>query len=181
MQKIKLNDVKRYLKTLSKDELEKELLNVYKNFKDVKDYLSIKIDEGNSEEILIDYKNKILDEFFPDKGIGKHDFNNIRKNISNFKKVCSNNRQIVDLILYAVEQGVRYTNTYGDINENFYVNVGKLFIEAINHMIDNEIAIEYIKRCDKIVDDTSEVGWGFPDVMDEIFIENLSDYIDFEE
>lgn len=181
MREIKHKDVKKHLKGLSKNELEKEVLNLYKKFKDVKEYFSIELNKDNPEAILSYYKEKLLEQFFPKRGFGSCNLRLIRKHISNFKKVCNNSRYVVDLILYAVEKGVLFTNTYGDIHEQFYISIEKLFYEATKCIHENELTIEYIKRCKKIVDDSRNIGWGFSDGMDEIFIENLSDYMDFEE
>lgn len=181
MKENKSSDVKKYLRSLSKDEMEKELLNLIKIFKEVKEYYSIKLNGDNSDEILTNYKDKILNEFFPKRGHGKFNFTNIRKTISNFKKISSNPRQIADLVLYSVEQGVKFTNTYGSINERFYISLEKLFDEATKFIKANKIAEDFVKRCKKIVSDSASIGWGFSDAVEDIISENLSDYIEIKD
>ena len=181
LKEINQNDVKKHLKELSKNELEKEVLNLYKKFKDVKEYFSIELNKDNLEGILSYYKEKISNEFIIERDIEDINFRLIRKYISDFKKNCSNSRYVVDLILYAVEQGVLLIDNYGDITEQFYISVEKLFADATKHMRINELTKEYVKRCKKIVDDSSNVGWGFSDTMYDIYYESFSEYIDFEE
>jgi len=60
MREIKHIDVKKHLKELSKNELEKEVLNLYKKFKDVKEYFSIELNKDNLEGILSYYKEKMV-------------------------------------------------------------------------------------------------------------------------
>lgn len=179
MKDIKITDIKKHLKSLTKDEIEKEILTLIKNYKEVKEYFSIKLNEDNIDEILNKYKEKILIEFFPNRGFGSFNFTNIRKTISDFKKISTNNSQIVDLTLYAVEQGVNFTNTYGDINERFYMSIEKLYDEATRYMVENNLAVEFVRRCDEIVTKASGIGWGFSDTMEDIYYNNLSDYIEY--
>ena len=85
MREIKHIDVKKHLKELSKNELEKEVLNLYKKFKDVKEYFSIESNKDNLEGILSYYKEKISNEFIIERDIEDINFRLIRKKIKYFK------------------------------------------------------------------------------------------------
>lgn len=90
-------------------------------------------------------------------------------------------------MLYYVEMGIEFTNTYGDINEAFY-NSGEAMYEsvvsAINKQDDSEIYNNFKDRLKAVVDDTDGMGWSFHDELNDIYWEikwlDLED-IDFDE
>jgi hypothetical protein len=60
-------------------------LNLYKKFKDVKEYFSIESNKDNLEGILSYYKEKISNEFIIERDIEDINFRLIRKKIKYFK------------------------------------------------------------------------------------------------
>ena len=75
-------------------------------------------------------------------------------------------------MLYYVEMGVEFTNTYGDINESFYNSVERMYqsvIERINKHKNPMIFNTLSKRLKAIVDDTDGIGWGFHDGLNYIY------------
>lgn len=77
-------------------------------------------------------------------------------------------------MLFYVETGVEATNTYGDLYEEFYSSVGKMYwsvIEAINNHKDSRIFSVLSKRLKAVVDDTGGIGWGFHDNLTEMYHE----------
>ena len=76
---------------------------------------------------------------------------------------------LIDIMLFYVEQGVRFTDAYGDIDEPFYISMETMYEKAVNEIIKHRLKDTFQKRCQKIVSDTSEMGWGFPDTLSEIY------------
>ena len=60
-------------------------MNLYKKFKDVKEYFSIESNKDNLEGILSYYKEKISNEFIIERDIEDINFRLIRKKIKYFK------------------------------------------------------------------------------------------------
>ncbi len=80
------------------------------------------------------------------------------------------------MLVYYVEQGVACTCQYGDIHQTFYISLESAFEEAVGLVCktgSTEIAEEFRSRMERIVADTSNVGWGFHDSLLEVF---YSDY-----
>ena len=73
------------------------------------------------------------------------------------------------MMLFYVEQGVKFTNEYGDIEEAFYNSMESMFDKAVKLMGQNDLKDLFQKRCQKVVDDTSGIGWGFHDTLSEIY------------
>lgn len=179
MKDIKISELKKHLKELTKDDLEKEILALVKNYKEVKEYFSVKLNPNNEVFLLEEYKNKILMEFFPKRGFGKFNFTNIKKAISDYKKLSNNSKLIADLIFYAVENGVDFTNQFGDITEKFYISIENIFDAGTKYIVEQGIVYDFLKRCDNIVTEASGIGWGFSDTIEDIYYGNLSDFIEF--
>jgi hypothetical protein len=72
-------------------------------------------------------------------------------------------------MLFYVEQGVRFTDAYGDIDEPFYISMETMYEKAVNDIIKHRLKDTFQKRCQRIVLDTSEMGWGFHDTLSEIY------------
>jgi hypothetical protein len=158
-----------YLKNFSKDELIREILELSKTFGSVKDYYQIKL--SPQKELLISekYKKIIQNEFFPTRGIGKARLSVAKKAIVDFIKVSETPTSVVDIMLFYVEQGVKFTNAYGDINEPFYESMEKMYEVAVECMSKHKIKEAFKERCRKIVEDTSDMGWGFYDNLEQLY------------
>ena len=76
------------------------------------------------------YKARIRHEFFPARGFGAARLSVARKAIANYRKLSPPPASLADLMLFYVETGVQYTNTYGDINATFYRSMETMFQRA---------------------------------------------------
>lgn len=77
-------------------------------------------------------------------------------------------------MLYYVEMGIEFTNTYGVINESFYNSVVAMYeavVSAINKQDDSEIYNNFRNRLKAVVEDTNDMGWGVHDEFSDIYCE----------
>jgi len=172
---LSMTELKNILKQQTKEDLVNLLAECYKNNDKIKELISAKY-AGNDavKQIFEDYKIKIQNVFFPDRLSGRLMLSEARKAISDFKKLCTDEKLILDLMLYYVETGVEFTNTYGDLYEEFYSSVEKMYwsvIEAINKHKDSRIFSVFSKRLKAVVDNTSGIGWGFHDNLTDMYHE----------
>lgn len=163
--KITLNHLKQYLKACSPEELIADITDLFKKYPSVKDYYQIKLYTKDEKEIATKYKKIIEDEFFPGRGLGKARLSVAKKAISEYKKVCKTEASLIDIMLFYVEQGVRFTDAYGDIDEPFYLSMEGMYEKAVEMIVKSGLRDSFQKRCKKIVEDTSEIGWGFYDTQ----------------
>lgn len=110
-------NLKKYITNLSSDELKQELTDLINRFSQVREYYHIRINPTEYQEILNEYKKRIKLEFFPEKGYGEGRPSVGKAPILQFLKVSSSRENLIDLMLYYVEQGIKYTLAYGDIDE----------------------------------------------------------------
>ncbi len=162
-----LREVKSELNKLDKKELIKHISELYKKYKPVKEYFDFYINP-DEKKLLEQYKEKVKEGFFPKRGF-QLKLSISRKAINDFKKLGTSAESLADLLLYFVENGVEFTNKYGDIDENFYTSVESTYSNALEIIDKNGLLDNFKKRAYKIVTDTDEIGWGFQDYLEDLY------------
>ena len=177
LQQLKMTDLKKYLASKNQPELIREILDLCKLFSNVKEYYAAKIVPDAEQEVLEKYMKIIKNEFFPDRGFGKLRYSIINKAISDFKKVSKTPIHIAELMVSCVENGVEFTNAYGDIDERFYIKMVAMYENAADYVMKETLEDTFQKRFWKIVDESAGIGWGFYEAL----IETYYSYFDDEE
>lgn len=167
--KTNLTTLKQHLKQASKEELIDEISELFKTFKSVKEYYQLKLSPETEQYVGENYKQTIEHEFFPARGFGKARLSAARKAVNDYKKVCRDPAALVDMMLFYVEQGVKFTDAYGDIDEPFYNSMESMFESATKAIAKYGLQGVAKRRCRTIVQDTSQTGWGFHDALREIY------------
>jgi len=72
-------------------------------------------------------------------------------------------------MLYYAEMGVRFTSEYGDIDEPFYNSMESMYEAAALFVTEHKIGQQYQARFEKMVADTSGIGWGFHDQLTYLY------------
>lgn len=164
-----LSELKRHLKSSSPDELINDITELFKRFDSVKDYYQVKLAPKDDTPIREKYKKIIKNEFFPARGLGKAKLSVAKKAVSDYKKVSANPAGVADVMLFYVEQGVQFTNEYGDIDESFYNSMESMYENVLKWLIKCDLRDEFQARCQKIVTDTSHIGWGVHDGLSDLY------------
>lgn len=123
------------------------------------------------ESAIEPYRKRIVDEFFPARGFGKLGLREARKAITDYRRATKDMAGTLDLMLTYVEQGTRFTNQYGDIEESFYNSMESVLGEAIKLASGHPDLYE--QSCDRFTGlkrATDGIGWGYGD--------NISDMVD---
>ena len=166
-------EFKNILKQQSRETLMDLLIESYKATPQLKEYITAKYaGQDTMKQIFETYKNKVHDVFFPENMNAQFKIGEARKAVNDFKKLCTDEKLTIDLMLYYVEMSVEFTNTYGDISESFYSSVESMYqsvIDSINRHKDPEIFNILSKRLKAVVDDTSGIGWGFHDNLGDMY------------
>lgn len=168
MKKSIKTELNKFLKEMSKKDLENEVKKLYNKFKEVKKYYEVEFCEDTAE-ILNEYKQKIRKEYFPTRGFGKARNRESRKMVNDFKKISIFQKDVVELLLYRVETMIDFTNEYGDINEAFYNSLESSFEEACKLIKAEKLEKEYGEECRRLMNETYHFGWGLYDGMRYIY------------
>lgn len=168
---ITVTELKNHLKSKSTDQLTNEIIDLFKNINQVKNYYNNRLSSSN--EVLEKYKKIIEKKIMPSKNFSNDGLHlaEAKKVISEFKKLTKNPFDIVDIMLFYVETGVILTKTYGDIDENFYNSMANMYKKTLEFINKNNLKEEFKTRCLLIVENTSGIGWGFHDDLSELFHE----------
>ena len=172
---MKIKDLKEYLATRSKEQLVAEIGDLFSKIDSVRDYYQSKLNLGYSADVSEKYKSIIKHEFFPARGFGRAQLSVARKAVSDYKKVSTSKYGVADIMLYYVEMGVQFTNAYGDIDEAFYNSMESMYERAVKYIVQHEMRVQFEERCRRIVNDTSNIGWGFHDQLSYICEENFKE------
>ena len=171
MAKIGVRQLKAYLNSREHDELVDDIVELFKRQDAVQDYYQLRLADGYDEELLERFKARIKDEFFPARGFGEARLSIARKPITEYRQVSGSAEGLADLMLFYVEMGVAYTNAYGDINASFYNSMESMYARALRLVVKEDMLGKFAVRCEKIVKDTSGMGWGFHDTLSELYRE----------
>ena len=161
--KITLRELRQYLKGRSQAELIDDIADLFSKLEPVRDYYSIRLGAGHDEGLLARYKAIIQQEFFPARGYGQARLSVARRAITDYKRMSTSIEGLVDLMLFYVEMGVRFTNAYGDIDESFYESLESTYERAAKLIVEHGLQDQFEPRCRDIVADTASIGWGFHD------------------
>jgi len=170
MKNITITKLKNSLSGKSENEFLEEIVNLFKKFPQVKEYYTLIFAEEGEELVLDRYKEIITNEFFPKRGYGKARLSIAKKAITDFKKISSKPSLLIDIMLHYVDQGVAYTDQYGDIDGPFYESMEKMFEDALKLAEKYNYVAFFQEICEEIVNGACE-GWGFKDSLATTFNE----------
>ncbi len=162
-----LADIKKELNRFDKAKLIALIAELYKKNKSVKEYFDFFV---NPDEMALfeKYKTKVSEAFYPKRGY-ELKLKDGKQAIADFKKIEPAAKLLADLMLFYVECGVKFTNEFGDIDEAFYSSIEKMYLKALMLIQKEEILDKFKERVLKIVNDTSDIGWGFHDYLAGVY------------
>lgn len=165
--------LKKYLKTLTKEELINHIVDLDNKYKPVQEYHQVYLASDLTD--FIEKQKKIIEnEFFPTRGLPKMRLSVARNAISNARKMEFPPEAMADLMLVYVETGVRFTSDFGDIDEPFYDSMEKMYRDALIFIHIEGLQEKFKKRAWEIVEKTADTGWGFHDTLGDFYYEYYS-------
>src|SRR4030042_1211188 len=165
--------LKKYLQQFTKEQLIEQINELHKKYKEVKDYYSFCMNPDEKKTVE-KYKAIIYESFYPKRGF-KLRLSKARKAISDFKKLSPSPAHVADAMVYFVEYGVLFTNDFGDIDESFYNSMEGMFENACVFIRKNNLENLFKERCKKLMEDSSDIGWGFHDFLSDAYYEFFED------
>jgi len=171
-----LIDLKKELKKLDKDELVDLVVELYKKNKSVKEFFDFYVNP-NEKGLFEKYRDKVFEAFYPKRGFGLK-LKDGKQAISDFKKFGTSLDLLADLMLFYVETGVDFTNDFGDIDENFYSSLEKMYVQALILMRKENLLDNFSDRAKKVMENTNDIGWGFGDYILAVYYDFYQEDID---
>ena len=151
--------LKQYLESLSKKELEEQVLELHDRLKEVKTFYSF-VFNPNEGKMLDEAKFRVSKEYFP---IGKRKPKKRRsvaqKIIKEFIKLGVRPELIAEFMLYNIEIAQSYNAEIEIKQEAFFQSILKSFIEANEYIHNNALSSDFGERLAKIIDNTFDQNW----------------------
>ena len=166
-------NVRRQLDDWSKPALIALVKDLHDASPDNRDFLLARFQaEENAGAALEKYRHKIVEQFFPARGDGKHKLAEARKAIRDYRKATGNLTGTIDLMLTYVENGTEFTHEFGDINESFYNSLESVLNEMAQLLLreGSEFYPRFRKRVQRLATRADGIGWGYGDALrDQVY------------
>lgn len=157
------------LKSLSRENLENLLGDLYDRFENVRNFIDLRL-SGNSEQVIKKYKKLIrkqLEEGLEEGTNGLQEALNIVQEFSAAGTASPCDQ--ADVMLSFVESAVFCIGNHGDLYEEFYEEAENMFEEALDLMKHHHLLADFKTRCKKVVDESVDTGYGFHDSLGDTF------------
>ncbi len=152
-------DLKKYLTSLPKEELEEQLLALYEKFSDVKAYYNF-VFNPKEDKLEQEAKQKILNEYFPVKGKRpKLRRSTAQKYIKNFLTLGVDPFVVADVMLYNIETAQRYSAKRQLKYDSFYKSMLNSYKQAVDYVAANGMVGNFKERISAIHDEAFRQHW----------------------
>jgi hypothetical protein len=170
-----LAGVKKELKKLDKGKLIGLIADLYQKNKSVREFFDFYV-QPDEEKLFRKYRARVYEAFYPKRGY-KHNLKAGKQAISDFKKLGPSAGLLASLMLSYVETGVRFTNEFGDIDENFYSSLESTWAAVLKLMKKEGLLDAFAERAAKVVQDADGIGWGFHYYIAGVYSEYFADFL----
>jgi hypothetical protein len=181
---LKWSDLKKSLQKADEKELINIIRDLYRYSEDNRRYLLARcIDREEAAGVMEEYREIIKNEFFPKKGYGELLYSVAEKAISDYSEASGDFAGKMELMLTYVENGVKYTKEYGDIDEEFYDKIYEMleqFRALLKTPEGKPLYTGFRERLLGIRANTKGIAWGFGDAV-KILITNIEEFFEEEE
>ncbi len=148
-----------YIKSLTKKQLEEQIIDLYTRFNDVKTYYNFAFNP-NEKKLLTDFKQKVSKEYFPvNARRPKTRVSVAQKYIKQFIQLQADNNLIADAMLYNIEIAQTYSHGRTFIKPAFYASMLKSYNQAFSFITHNGLISIYNNRLQKIANEAKIQRW----------------------
>lgn len=152
-------DLKKYLTSLPKEELQEQLLSLYDKFSDVKTYYDF-VFNPKEEKLEQEAKVKIANEYFPIKGKRpKLRRSTAQKYIKHFLSLGVDPYIVADVMLFNIETAQKYSAKREFSNSSFYKSILNSYKQAVDFIVVNGISANFKTRLLAIHDQAFRQHW----------------------
>ncbi|MBK5192532.1 MAG: hypothetical protein JJE07_04850 [Flavobacteriaceae bacterium] len=152
-------DLKKYLRSLEKDRLEEQILELYDKFDNVRTFYNFVFDP-KEDKLIGEAKFRISKEYFPQKHRKAKARRSVAQNqIRHFLQLGVDPNLIADVMLFNIEIAQTFSSDKHNITEAFSKSMFRSFEQAVNYIHQNELTSEFINRIYKIKDEAEEQKW----------------------
>ncbi len=161
-------ELNKYIKSLTKAQLEEQIVELYSQFKEVKEYYNFAFNP-KEEKLIEECKFKISKEYFPvTRRKAKMRRSVAQKYIKHFVRLGVDSQLIADVMLYNIELAQTYSANKLVKQDSFFVSMLKSYTEAVSYITKNGLRIKFEERLDKIAREAWEQNWFNKNAFDNV-------------
>jgi len=152
-------DLKKYLVSLPKDELEEQLMALYEKFADVKAYYNF-VFNPKEDKLEQEAKSKISNEYFPLKGKRpKLRRSTAQKYIKNFLTLGVDPFVVADVMLFNIETAQKYSAKRQIRYDSFFKSMLNSYKQVVDYVAANGISVNFKERILAIHNEAHRQQW----------------------
>ena len=152
-------DLKKYLSSMTKEQLEEQFTELYDKFSEVKTYYDF-VFNPKEEKIVNEAKIKIANEYFPVKSKrAKLRRSVAQKYIKHFTTLGVDPFAIADVMLFTIETAQRYSAKRDMKYASFYKSMQNAYEQLVNFCIANGIVADFKMRIFSVYENTQKQRW----------------------
>ena len=164
--------LKKYLQSLTKEQIIGQVLRLYDTSKPAKEYFEYLLNP-NEKEQFEKYKAIVINEFYP-KGKfaeSKTRFSVAKKAIADFRSLKPSPELLGDLMVTLAEMACKFTYEYGDMWEQYYTSAANNYEAALKFLQQNNLLEHFKLHCENCVKYAKPCGYGFAAEISDLFSE----------
>ena len=148
MNTLKMKEYRKYLKNHNHEELSEDLVELFKKYKEVKEYFTLKI-KPQGPQILFDQTLEKIKKDFEKTPTGRVSFHlpKLRALIKNFEKIVSDSVLGIRLRLAVVSEAVSLTKEFIQFKDKDYKSIEKFYSNAISMISRNVLQTNFQDEC----------------------------------
>ncbi|MEL4306984.1 DUF6155 family protein [Joostella sp. CR20] len=159
-------DLKKYLTSLEKEELEAQILDLYTRFKNVKEFYDF-VFNPKEDKLVEVAKTKIANEYFPiNRRKPKARRSIAQKHIKHFIELGVNPVLTADVMWFTIEIAQTFNQEKAVKSEAFYKSMAKSFEEAVKFSIQHQLLTDYKTRIVAIYQEAKAQKWSSLPIME---------------
>lgn len=152
-------DLKKYLASMTKEQLEEQFTELYDKFSEVKTYYDF-VFNPKEEKLVNEAKVKISNEYFPIKSKRPKLRRSVaQKFIKHFLVLGVDPFAVADLMLFTIETAQRYSAKREMKYASFYKSIQTAFEQAVNFCIANGMVPDFKERLKSIYNNVQLQRW----------------------
>ena len=151
--------LKKYIKELSKEQLEEQVLDLYDRLKEVKEFYNFVFNPKEDKRVE-ECKFKIQKEYFPlNRRKAKKRRSVAQKCIKSFIKLGMEPHYLADLMLFNIETALQYCAQNPARQEAFYISILRSYQEAVKYIASAGLRPDFQERLVKINKEVWAQNW----------------------
>lgn len=163
-------ELRKYLKELTKDQLEDQIVDLYERFKPVKEYYDFAFNPKENE-LIEQCRFQISKEYYPASSRkAKMRRSVAQKWIKKLMLLDADATLLADVMFFNIEIALTFSGEHIIRQESFFTSMYKSFDEALRFASEKGILTEFRGRIEKITNDTWDQEWpnknAFEDISD---------------